>query len=152
MNFSWLFPFRHRKFLSALDHDALVHAIAGAEARTSGEIRLFVTRHRVGDPVAAAQAQFLRLGMEKTALRNGVLLLVAPASRNFALVGDTGIHAKIGTAAWEEITAQIAACFREGDFHAGLVSAVARIGDHLAAHFPRGEADRNELSDAVTED
>ncbi len=153
MNWPVLFP--HRRFLAQLDHAAIVGAIGEAEARTSGQIRVFVTRHCVGNAektLQTAQKKFIVLGMEKTAARNAVLLFVAPVSRTFALVGDEGIHAKLGEWEWESIVSEAAACFREGDFQKGIVTALARIGDHLAAHFPHEEGGTNELPDAVESD
>src|SRR4029453_14703920 len=83
-------------FLDALDHDRIVKAIADAEARSRGEIRVHVSQKPVDDPQAAAARQFEALGMTKTAERNGVLLFVAPASQSFAVVGDQGIHERCG--------------------------------------------------------
>ena len=63
-----------------------------AERRSSGEIRVLVSRRKVEDALATAQREFLRLGMAKTRQRNGVLLYFAPLSQRFAIVGDTGVH------------------------------------------------------------
>ncbi|MBC8095022.1 MAG: hypothetical protein H7Y43_04345, partial [Akkermansiaceae bacterium] len=61
-----------RDFLDQLRHEEIVAAIRVAELRTSGELRVFISRKEVEDAVAAAQGEFLRLGMEKTSERNGV--------------------------------------------------------------------------------
>ena len=134
-----------------LDHARLVAAIAAAERLTSGEIRIVVSRGKIPDPVAEAQRQFERLGMARTQLRNGVLLLFAPHSRTFAVIGDTAIHAKCGDAFWRELAAAMTGHFKRGDFTAGLVHGIERAGALLAAHFPRGADDRNELPDNVEE-
>jgi len=42
--------------------------------------------------------------------------------------------------------------FRRGEFTEGVVRGVGRVGELLAAHFPRQADERNELSDEVTED
>src|SRR5277367_2800919 len=91
-----------REFLTQLQHDAIVRAIGEAEAATSGDIRLFVSRKEPEDAVAAAQAAFEHLGMHETKERNGVLLFVAPRARKFAIVGDKAVHERCGDAFWKE--------------------------------------------------
>lgn len=134
---------------SPIDHDRVVAAIGAAELRTSGEIRVFVSREPADDAVAAATKQFERLGMTQTAARNGVLIFIAPASRTFAVLGDTGIHEKCGDGFWRELADAMTAEFQRGNFTAGLELGIARAGELLAEHFPRRPDDRNELPDRV---
>ena len=136
-------------FIKRLDHPALEAAIAQAEAGTSGEIRVVVLHDPAPEPVAAAQAAFLRLGMEKTRERNGVLLFVAPASRTFAVIGDEAVHAKCGQAFWDELAAAMTGAFQRGEFTAGLLAGIDRAGALLAEHFPRRPDDTNELPNRV---
>jgi uncharacterized membrane protein len=141
-----------KSFLQALDHDRIVAAIRDAEARSRGEVRVHVASRPVDDVQKAAERQFETLGMTKTAERNGVLLFVAPQSRNFAVVGDTAIHQRLGDAFWRDVAAAMEADFRAGRYTDGIVKGLARAGDALAAHFPReGGTDVNELPDDVTE-
>ena len=136
-------------FIKRLDHPALEAAIAHAEALTSGEIRVAVMPGPAPAPVAAAQAAFTRLGMEKTRERNGVLLFVAPASRTFAVIGDEAVHAKCGQAFWDELAAAMTGAFQRGEFTAGLLAGIDRAGALLAEHFPRRPDDTNELPNRV---
>lgn len=135
--------------LAVIDHARVEAAVAAAERRTSGEIRVLVSRVTVEDPVAEAETQFARLGMHATSARNGVLILLAPRSRAYAVIGDRAIHEKCGDAFWSELAAAMGAAFKRGDFTAGLVLGVERAGELLAAHFPRRSDDLNELSDKV---
>ena len=134
-----------------LDHDRIQQAIAAAELRTSGELRVIIYPRGVDDAVAAAKEEFVRLGMTRTRERNAVLILVAPESHTFAVVGDQGVHARCGSNFWESIAAQMQADFRAGKFTDGIVAAVARTGELLATHFPWSPDDRNELPDDVVE-
>ncbi len=134
-----------------IDHDRVVAAIGAAEQRTSGEIRVVLAKQPAPDPVAAAQAQFDKLGMHRTAARNGVLLYLAPASRTFAVIGDTAVHEKCGDAFWAELAAAMTGHFKQGDFTAGLVLGIERAGALLAEHFPRSPDDKNELPDEIEE-
>jgi uncharacterized membrane protein len=138
-------------FLEALDNERIVAAIKAAEARSRGEIRVHVAEGEVDDARTAAQADFSRLGMTKTAERNGVLILLAPESRSCAVVGDEGIDRRCPEGFW----ARVAETLREGlhreRFTDGIVAAVALVGEELERHFPRrpGEIDRNELPDTI---
>lgn len=137
--------------LPNIDHARVVGAIAEAESKTSGEIRVVVSRQNVAEPIAEAQKQFARLGMMQTAARNGVLILLAPRSRTFAVIGDQGVHEKCGAAFWTELAAAMTDYFKRGEFTAGLVHGIDRAGALLAEHFPRKSDDRNELPNTVEE-
>jgi uncharacterized membrane protein len=143
---------RHRKFVSQLAHERIHAAIHAAEQKTSGEIRVMVSHQAAPDPVATAQAAFLRLGMQDTKHRNAVLLFVAPRSRTFAVIGDEAVHAKCGDAFWRDLAEAMAGQFKRGEFTEGLLHGINRAGELLAAHFPHGPDDRHELPDDVIED
>jgi uncharacterized membrane protein len=141
-----------KEFIDKLDDNKVVAAITEAELKSSGEIRVFVSHERPPDPLAAAEAQFLKLGMEKTRERNGVLLYFAPHSQQFAVFGDKGIHEKCGADFWQNIAAQISTELKGGRFTEAVVDAVKKIGGVLALHFPRSPDDRNELPNQVARD
>ncbi|HEY3271742.1 MAG TPA: TPM domain-containing protein [Geothrix sp.] len=139
-----------RSLRKCVDQARVVEAIRAAEKVTSGEIRVSVAPFFWGDVEKTAGKAFRRLGMEHTADRNGVLIFLVPSRRRFAILGDTGIHEKVGQALWNEASACLSSHFRRGAFTEGLVEVIHLLGDRLATHFPSaGEADRNELSDGV---
>lgn len=141
-----------RHFLSKLESDRIVKAIADAEKKSSGEIRVHVTRRKPDNVEERARRRFKLLGMTRTALRNGVLIYIAPNVRRFQVLGDSGIHEKLGDDFWKETAAVIEIHFRNGDYTEGIVRGIEKVAEVLAAHFPRSEADVNELPDEVTED
>jgi uncharacterized membrane protein len=141
-----------RHFLKQLEHDRIVSAIAGAEKKTSGQIRVLISHRQTDDPVAAAQKAFLRLGMQRTPHRNAVLIFVAPRSHRFAVIGDQAVHEKCGDAFWSELAAAMTSHFKSGHFTDGLLHGIARAGDLLAAHFPRDPNGKNQLPNTVIED
>jgi uncharacterized membrane protein len=124
-------------FAPKVDHERVVAAIRAAEIGTSGEIRVLVARHRVKDPVAAAQAYFDSLGMANSPHRNGILIFVAPRSRKFAVIGDSAVHEKCGDAFWIALSEAMADYFRRGQFTDGVVHGIERAGELLARTFPR---------------
>jgi uncharacterized membrane protein len=143
---------KHREFLKQLRHDDIVAAIRAAEQKTSGEIRVFISRKQVTDPVAAAQAHFTRLGMTQTSHRNGVLIFVAPVAHKFAVIGDEGVHQKCGDAFWRALADKMTGHFKSGEFTAGIIHGIQKAGELLAAHFPPQAGDCNELSNQVEHD
>jgi uncharacterized membrane protein len=140
------------EFLKRLHHDQVVLAIQEAEKKTSGEIRVFITRKAVEEPVEIAKRHFVDFGMEKTRERNGVLIFVAPRTQKFAVVGDTAVHARCGEEFWRELSAEMRGHFRQSDFTQGLIHGVKKAGDLLAKHFPRKPDDKNELPDTIIRD
>ncbi|MEA3210726.1 MAG: hypothetical protein QOE70_3783 [Chthoniobacter sp.] len=141
-----------REFLAQLDEPKIVAEIAQAEQGTSGEIRVFVSQREVDDVVARAQRRFEKLGMTRTALRNGVLLYFAPRSRKFAIVGDLGIHEQCGPAFWEEVSTEVRAHLRTEHFTEAIIHGVRKVGEVLARHFPAQAGDRDELSNEIARD
>jgi uncharacterized membrane protein len=141
-----------RTFLRRLDTSAVERAIARAEIRTSGEIRVSIAGFFLGSCRRLAERAFRRLGMHATRDRNGVLLLIAPARREVVVLGDEAIHGHVGDAFWTEIAARVGAHFHEGRFTEGVVGAVDAIGEVLARHFPAGAdagGNPNELPDTI---
>lgn len=138
-----------RDFFSRLDQDRIADAIRAAESKTSGEIRVVVAHRDIADPVAAARAEFTRLKMHETKERNGVLILIAPRSQKFAVVGDRGVHETCGDAFWVAVAAHMSDLCKTGHFTQALVHGITKAGELLAEHFPRRGDDRNELDDGV---
>ena len=141
-----------RQFIEQLDEARLVAAIAAAERKSSGEIRVYVTHHKIEDALARAKIRFAKLGMEKTRRRNAVLIYFAPRSRKFAVVGDVAVHERCGETFWREVTAAMTPLLQAGRPTEAVEAAVKKIGALLAEHFPRRPDDRNELPDDIARD
>jgi uncharacterized membrane protein len=139
-----------RRFLAPDDLEAVSRAVARAEAGTSGEVRVHLDARCPGDPMARAVEVFERLGMTRTALRNGVLVYVAIEDHKLAVIGDAGVHERVGPAYWTGLRDTLIGQLREGRARDGLVAAVRDIGEVLHRHFPRAPDDRNELPDDVS--
>ena len=139
-------------FLSRAEKTRVEEAVAAAERETSGEIRVMVSRAVKGDPLEAAKERFSRLKMQDTRERNGVLILLAVASRRFAILGDEGIHRFVGQEGWDHLRDGMAERFRSDDFGGGLTYAVVEVAKVLKTHFPWQPDDLNELSDQIVEE
>ena len=140
---------KQKEFLDNLDQDRIVKAIQSAEEQTSGEIRVHVQPKSGSDIRQFAERTFERLGMTKTALRNGVLLFIASEENRFAILGDRGIDQKVPPGFWDEIAAKLTIRFKNAQFTDGIVEAISAAGEHLKKYFPRATDDMNELPDQI---
>jgi uncharacterized membrane protein len=125
-------------------------AIAAAEAKTSGEVRVHIENNSPSEAIVEAEKWFGKLGMHKTQDRNGILIYLAMKSRVFAIYGDKGIHEKVHQEFWNEISQNMEAKFREGLFTDGLVEVIHRTGEQLQKYFPLSKDDKDELSNDVS--
>jgi len=139
-----------RKMIHRLDREKIKAAITDAERRTSGEIRVSISPFFWGKVRPVAERAFVRLKMTGTKDRNGILFFVVPSRRRFVVLGDEGIHAKVGQEFWDAIAGVLSEEFRKGHFQDGLLRGIALAAEKLAAHFPYDPAaDRNELPDDI---
>ncbi len=140
------------KLLDKHAEQDIVNAIRLAERETSGEIRVHVRRICRGDALEEAKKIFGRLRMHNTRERNAVLIYVALDSRRFAILGDRGIHEKVGDLFWNGTRDKIASLFSQGALKEGIIAGVMDAGEKLKAHFPCRRNDKNELPDTITKD
>ena len=136
-------------FFSDQQKEDIRKAIAEAEEKTSGEIRVHIEEECKGEVVHRAEQVFASLEMHKTELRNGVLFYLAVYSRVFAIYGDKGIHEKVPVKFWDGASSLMERHFKEGNFTEGLMAGIQMAGEQLAAHFPRTN-DKNELTDEIS--
>lgn len=144
--------FRRNKVLfSEEDNRLIVKAIRQAEKRTSGEVRVFVEKRCSWmDAMDRAAEIFYSLNMDKTEQHNAVLIYVAIKDRQLAVFGDTGIHAKVGSAYWNKVIAEMLVNFNKNDYAKGIAECAIQVGDALNHHFPyERETDKNELPDEI---
>jgi uncharacterized membrane protein len=143
--------FRRKDFFSDAEKQQIVTAIGEAEKCTSGEIRVYVeSRCRYVDPLDRAVEIFTGLKMEQTAARNAVLLYVALKDRQLAILGDKGIHEKVGSAFWNKEVQLILSQFNKANYAEGIARVVEEVGEALRTHFPYDrDTDTNELPDDI---
>ena len=130
----------------------ILASVREAEKETSGEIRVHIETSFEGDVLDRAAWVFNKLGMHKTAERNGVLFYLAVDNRKFAIIGDAGINSKVPSGFWNEISDLLIKRFRENKFTEGLSEGIILTGKQLKTHFPCRKDDVNELSDEISFD
>ena len=145
---------RHPKWVRALlsddDLEAVARAVAEAERHTSAEVRVHLDHSCEGDALQQAIKVFERLGMHRTAARNGVLVYISVTDRKLAVIGDSGIHERVGEAYWHELVAAVRERLSQQQPRDGLIHAIAEVARELARHFPRRPGGKNELPDEVS--
>jgi uncharacterized membrane protein len=139
-----------RNFFTPSEQQRLISAIEEAESHTSGEVRLHIADHCIGDPIEAAQKLFLKLKMHETVERNGVLIYIATVSHKLAIIGDEGIHNKLGTAFWDGLVGKLIDGFRHERRAEAVAECIIECGRQLSTFFPRKGDDRNELSNELS--
>ncbi|KGQ30469.1 membrane protein [Gallibacterium genomosp. 2] len=139
-------------FSQPIQKSVIEQAIADLEKKTSAELRVYVERKKSdAGRSALQQATFLfqQLEMEKTALRNGVLIYLALQSKQCAIVGDQGIDQYVEADFWKRACDLIVEQAKQKQYTQGIVNAIAMIGERLAQYFPYQEDDKNELPNEV---
>ncbi|GAB3925164.1 TPM domain-containing protein [Mucilaginibacter myungsuensis] len=124
-------------------------AVESAETNTSGEIRVCVEKTCSEDVLDRAANYFYRLEMDKTKLRNGVLIYLATVDRKFAIIGDAGINAVVPPDFWDSAKECMLEQFKHGQLIEGIVEGVKMAGKQLKKFFPYAKGDKNELPDDV---
>jgi uncharacterized membrane protein len=139
-------------FFTPEQQESIVRAISEAENATSGEIRVHIETSCKASVLDEAAWLFRKVGMHKTADRNGVLIYLALKEKKFAMIGDSGINAVVPPGFWDNIRDHMQERFSQALFTEGLVEGVKMAGEKLREHFPRSKGDVNELTDAISFD
>ena len=137
-------------FLTKEEEQTLIAAIKTAEKNTSGEIRVHIEKSSDKPVMDRALDVFHDLKMHETALRNGVLLYVGIESKQFAIIGDEGIHNKVTDSFWNATKDIVISHFAKKEFAKGLELAILDVGEKLKTYFPYQSDDINELSDEIS--
>lgn len=139
------------KVFSEAEKERITNAIHEAELETSGEIKVHVEEHcPENEPLERAKEVFNLLSLDNTALRNGVLFYLSITDRQFAILGDSGIHEVAGAGFWEEEKALLYNYLHTGNTVEGLCLAIEMAGKALKKHFPYQSNDINEISNDIS--
>ena len=137
--------------MTAANKQIIMEAIQRAEKNTSGEVRVHIESKVKGEsPFDRAVEVFHQLGMQETKLRNGVLVYVALDHRQFAIIGDQGIHEKVGDHFWDREKEEMINYFKRNEIIGGIVYFIDKIGAKLKEFFPYQADDVDELSDEIS--
>src|SRR3989338_2525583 len=116
-----------RLFFSNAEKKAIEAAIQSSEMKTSGEIHVHLESDAKKTILEDAQKIFEKIGMANTQEKNGVLILLAVKDKQFAVIGDSGIHAKVEADFWQHISKILSEHFKKNDLAGGLVAGISKI-------------------------
>jgi uncharacterized membrane protein len=145
-----IFVDQAKHFFNKEEQSLIVSAIQTAEKNTSGEIRVHLESICWGNAIGRAQKLFGKLKMHETKEQNGILIYIATESHKIAVIGDAGIHKKLGKEYWDKIVEGMISKFKEGQHAQGLADAIMDCGKQLQAYFPYSGDDKNELNDSIS--
>jgi len=116
-------------------------------------LRIWLTpRAILAARVRARAIDLFKVGTEaKTLGRTGVFLYVSLREHRADIVADEAIAAKVSPEVWGDAMVALIDRVRAGKPGEGLAEAVRQMGVVLAAHFPRGSENPNELPDRLIE-
>ncbi len=148
---------RTRRAFPPASRRAMEAAVAASENSHRGELRFVVEGGldlplllRGVDAPTRAIDLFAQLRVWDTEENSGVLIYVQLADRRVEIVADRGIHTRVGNAGWQAICRAMEQAFAAGQFETGALSGIDAIGRLLAAHFPVGTDNPDELANAPT--
>lgn len=124
-------------------------AVENAEKNTSGEIRVCVEKTCGEEVLDRAAKYFYQLDMDKTKLRNGVLIYLATVDRKFAIIGDAGINQVVPETFWDDTKNAMLEQFKYGKLVEGICTGLEMAGEQLKKYFPHLDDDSNELPDDI---
>jgi putative membrane protein len=107
--------------------------------------------HDVGRVRRQAIGLFRTAAEKRTKAKTGVLLYLSLEEHRAELIADEAIHSKVAPETWGEAMAALVGAVREGRPGDGMAEAVRQVGAVLAEHFPKSQADQNELPDRLIE-
>lgn len=146
-------PWRWRVSFPKVVLTEIENAVQLSELRHRGELRFAVENTlalaRVWCGISARQRAielFSNLRVWDTEENSGVLIYLLLADREVHIIADRGIAKRVAQAEWDAIAETMQQAFHRGDFLHGSLQGIERITLLLAAHFPPGTNNPNELA------
>lgn len=141
-------------FLSDDELLRISNTIKEAEKKTSAEIlvtikekrNLFEKRKSIK---TLAEIEFNKSEIIKTKERTGVLIFILLSDKQFYILADKNISARIEQKILDDIAGKMSDTFRKGNFSKGIIDCINSLTEILSKQFPISPNDINELSNKV---
>jgi len=112
--------------------------------------RILVPKKLMAQKVhSAAMMSFYRNGVYRTKNKTGILIYVSLAERMVVVIGDEGIHNKVGDDAWKDVISIIINGIKTKKVEQGIIDGIGSCRNLLKTHFPIDKDDKNELHNKV---
>ena len=142
------------KYFSEDDLISIKNEIGKVEKNTSGEIVLSFRQKRglidkLYKPHELALKEFDRMKVWNTKQRTGILVFLLFDERYYDIIADEGIYKKISGKTWSPLEKKLKTEFKAGNFSAGILHLIDKMGKILKKEFPAGAVNKNELPDDI---
>lgn len=94
-----------------------------------------------------ARLEFYEFNVGHTAGATGILIMASMMEHQVVVLADSGISEKLPADTWQQVCDVLVDHMKRGQVAEGFLRAINLCGDLLETHFPKPEADLNELSD-----
>ena len=149
-----------QNFLTTGETARINEAIAEAEKRTTGEMKLLVvgkstwmSLSRLALRIAAARKrakkEFLALGLDHTIKGTGILIMISLKERVVVVEGGKALEGKLIQERWDHLRDLIINGIASGKRGDGICAAIGEAGKILSEHFPVRPDDVNEISNEI---
>ena len=138
------------KFFKDGEEKLIENAIAEAEKRTSGEVRVRIEKTAGKNPGKTVIKAFKEAGMKKTKRRNGIMFFIAVEERMFIIYGDKGIDRVVPKGFWEDVRDVVIEGFKKEEYVKAMTDGIEMAGEKLAHFFHYEKRDRDELSNKIS--
>lgn len=96
-----------------------------------------------------AMATFMANGISQTRDRTGILIYISEFEHRVEILGDRGIHSKVGEGFWDQQVKHIIAGIRSGQAARAIEEAIDQMAAKLTEHFPVRAGDHDELPNRI---
>ena len=122
--------------------------VAQLEGHTNCEVVFHFRKDFNGEPLEEAKRLFAKFGLHKTEDHNGILIVIAVRTRQFAVWADQGVVRRAHDKLWDEVCHDLSHHFKADQRLNGMIAALDRMEKILAVEQPSklGKSKHNELS------
>lgn len=92
---------------------------------------------------------FYQKGLHRTKNQTGILIFISLLERKVRIMGDRGIHAKIGQAFWNARAGELVEGIRKGKALEVLTEVIEKCGAEMTTHFPCDADNPDEVPDDI---
>jgi len=151
LNKDWIY-----KYFPEDDLVDIQSSVEKVEKQTTGEIILSFRQKRsilekLYKPHELAMKDFDHFKVWKTKERTGILVFIIFEEKYYDVIADEGIYAKISNKVWNNLEEKLKTEFKAGNFSAGILSLIQRMGRVLKKEFPvkKGDENKDELKGEI---
>ncbi|WOE74267.1 TPM domain-containing protein [Alterisphingorhabdus coralli] len=149
----WKTSYSTAQYMSLLLGASLVVFILAYAAFSWMPLRIALAPKSVKEQRVRDHAiEYFKVGAERrTMALTGILIYLSMAEHRAEIVADDAIATKVDPEVWGDAMAALIAEVKQGEPGKGMAAAVEKVGIVLAEHFPKTDANPNELPDRLIE-